>query len=260
MPRASHFGILTSFVLLTITGGCEWSENDPGNSRVSGLSGAGAQAVVGEGAADPFNQGSDHRTRPDQLAAPGRTVSWVERVEQEAEEAPAEPERDLSAELHRAMGDPSRCAPTGAELPASFAVNVNVYASVTGAVTRAQVSGPGLPVAMITCLRGRAEHVRFASPVPEAPRSISARLEVERQGPPPTKTVETIRVPVAAGYELQPGQDAIAGQAGTEIQAEPSVAIQPAPAVAPPPPSGVPISPSLMGTPISGPAGRPIGQ
>ena len=251
---------LALLVLSVVGVGCEWSDNSPGSDRAAGLHGAaGAQAAAGETPSDPFQQGAERRARPELMEGPDRTVTWTQRVgEQVAEEEQAEPERDLSAELHQAMGDPSRCAPAGAELPSSFAVNVNVNVSLTGTVTRSQVSGPGLPAAMITCLRGRAESVRFASPVPDAP--IRARLEVERQGPPPTKTVETVRVPVAAGFELQRGQDTIAGQGGTEIQAQPSIAIQAAPSVPPPAPSGTPISPSVMGVPISGPSGRPIGQ
>jgi len=97
-----------------------------------------------------------------------------------------ETRRDLSAELRAAMGDPSSCIPAGAsDLPSAGVVSVDAHVSVTGIVTRASASAPGFPAAMSACLTTRAQHLHLRGPIVDAPRQVSARIEIRAAAPAP---------------------------------------------------------------------------
>jgi len=130
-----------------------------------------------------------HRPAPDLRERPsGRDNPGPLRVT-ETRELPSmneQPRRDLSAELRTALGDPSSCIPAGAaNLPQHATLSVTAYVSITGMVTRATASAPGFPAQTATCMARRAESVHLRGPVPDAPRAVSASLELRALPPPP---------------------------------------------------------------------------
>jgi hypothetical protein len=50
--------------------------------------------------------------------------------------------------------------------------------SVTGIITRASARAPGFPPEMATCLARRAEALHLAGPIPDAPTTVQASLEI----------------------------------------------------------------------------------
>lgn len=92
---------------------------------------------------------------------------------------PAAPdEAALSDALRRAFGTPTACIgeASRARLAGSFTVRVQVVVTSSGRVTRASVSGSQLAEEDLECLRRRAEALRIAVPVPDAPRSIAVSI------------------------------------------------------------------------------------
>lgn len=120
-----------------------------------------------------------------------RVLQREERVERPAEPgaAAAPAERDLSAELAAAFGDPSSCIPREAlaDLPDTLRADVEVYVTANGVVSRASASGPGFPPSASPCLVARARAVRLRAPIDGAPRAIRASVTINRPPAPPAQ-------------------------------------------------------------------------
>ena len=108
-------------------------------------------------------------------------------------EEPA-PQRDYPAELRRAVGDVTACIPRGTPATARRSFRLQAVVTTNGVVTRAYVTAPGLPAEAAECVRRRVEAARFPAPIPDAPRTITASVEVEPI-PQPTKTGEGAPAP-----------------------------------------------------------------
>jgi hypothetical protein len=96
--------------------------------------------------------------------------------------------RDLSAELRASLTGLQTCLSgvTG-RLPESTGVQVTVYVTGNGVVSRASVGASGWPDDARRCARIQAERVRFRAPVPDAPRSVAATVTVHA---PPSQARE----------------------------------------------------------------------
>jgi hypothetical protein len=103
---------------------------------------------------------------------------------------PAQPVRDLSAELRAQAGDVSSCIPV-AEVAGRAQLTVELEATVVenGAISRLGVRGAGLSPEAIACVRARLERARLPGPVPNAPQSVQTRIVLDRQ-PVPAATPE----------------------------------------------------------------------
>jgi hypothetical protein len=99
--------------------------------------------------------------------------------------APAQPVRDLSAELRAQAGDVSSCIPV-AEVAGRAQLTVELDATVieSGAISRLAVRGAGLSPEAIACIRARLERARLPGSIPDAPRSVQARIVLDRQPVP----------------------------------------------------------------------------
>lgn len=190
--------------------------------------------------------------QPAETAAPrdrrspfGSPTTMEPTMEPATEMAAEAPERDYAAELRTLAGNPSSCGELG---PATSDITIRLTATVTsqGVVTRGSASGP-VPAEVQECLQRRIERGRFRAPVEDAPRHVSATLELEVAEAPSTTTVDTTPMFEPVGV---PGMD-IRGPAGMEIQGPSGMAIGG--------PSGVEIG-GPEGTPIQGPSGTPIGS
>jgi hypothetical protein len=146
-----------------------------------GLRGAGAPAASAAPQVAPGPRAAEDHAAPrwDRAAerAPESSVAPApSNVAPVADEASA-PERDLDAELRQGLGDPLGCLSNVAALPSRIRMTFSAVVSLSGRVTRVEVTAPGLPDADLDCLRRRALAVRFREPVEEAPRAASATLE-----------------------------------------------------------------------------------
>lgn len=218
-------------VLLLLTIGCGEDREPPPR----GVRGVGSAAPAPAAATEP------PRRRRQPLAP---SVMEPAPAEMTAEMAPEAPERDYAAELRRIAGDPQSCGELG---PATSDITIRLSATVTsqGVVTRGSASGP-VPAAVQTCLKQRIERGRFRAPVEDAPRRVSAQIELEVAEAPSTTTVDNTPMFEPVGV---PGM-AIDGPSGMAIQGPGGTAIGG--------PSGVEIG-GPEGTPIQGPSGTPIG-
>jgi hypothetical protein len=108
------------------------------------------------------------------------------------EELPAEPEpveqpaptRDLAAELNALVGDPRPCLAAAADGPPGR-VTITVTASVSsaGVIIRATATG-GLPREALACVEERVKRGRMRGPVPDAPRTVSTTVALDRVARP----------------------------------------------------------------------------
>ncbi|MFM2421287.1 MAG: hypothetical protein RL385_6010 [Pseudomonadota bacterium] len=103
---------------------------------------------------------------------------------------PAQPERDLSAELATLLNPHGTCLDFAAVARSGGAIKVSAQAMVlpSGSISRATVTAPGQPGTTLACLESRLRAARLAGPIPGAPRSISASIALEvaaAPAPPP---------------------------------------------------------------------------
>ncbi len=89
--------------------------------------------------------------------------------------------QELSAALARAFGTPASCISdaTREHLDERLGVQVSVTVTRSGIVTRASVTSSPLSRDDIECMERHAEGLRFASDVPDAPRTITTTVEYE---------------------------------------------------------------------------------
>lgn len=190
--RSKRLAWLLAFPLLVA---CDWvtevdTEHDP--------RGFESEAPAAQGEAAPSDSQEPSLFEPPSSAG-GRPLpsQYQPPPEDEAEEEavaggeaespgqePREPERDLSSELRDLVGNPASCLRDLDPSVTDVTLTVRASTSVTGIVTRSSVSGAGLGEDARECLRRRVEGKRFRSPVPGAPRDVTAELTLRRDPPP----------------------------------------------------------------------------
>jgi hypothetical protein len=94
-----------------------------------------------------------------------------------------EDDRDYRAELLSAIGSPAGCLKSrvGPDAPSEILISVEASVVETGVVTRAYASSSQLDDDELECVKGRLQALRLRAPIPNAPRSISATLELKLQ-------------------------------------------------------------------------------
>src|SRR5690606_12762959 len=101
-----------------------------------------------------------------------------------------ERERDLNAELTLALSGMSACLAGVTDAPARTRLDVRARVMPNGAVGQVTVSAPGWPAEALRCFESVASNARLGAPVPDAPRTVSASIVVERIASASTTTVE----------------------------------------------------------------------
>jgi hypothetical protein len=106
---------------------------------------------------------------------PGEVVSVTPIEGEEDEEA----ELDLAVRVRNAYGYPAECLGPDAvaEGITELSIRLTVTMTATGTVTRASVYAPVSGEAL-ACLQRRAERVRVAGPIPEAPQTVSTSIQM----------------------------------------------------------------------------------
>jgi len=101
-------------------------------------------------------------------------------------EKKAPDERDYAAELLAAIGSPVQCLRTrvGPDVPSAIAISLEATVVETGIVTRNQVTSAQLDASEIKCVATRLAALRLRAPIPDAPRTVRATLELNQQAPP----------------------------------------------------------------------------
>jgi hypothetical protein len=94
-------------------------------------------------------------------------------------------ERDLNAELLAAVGTPIDCLKprTGESAPTSLRIQIDATVVETGLVTRAYAHSSQLDAEELQCMTKRASALRLRAPIDQAPRSLSATLELTAKTP-----------------------------------------------------------------------------
>lgn len=196
MPTRSRdaiWAIVASILMLLEVTGCR------GRARVNENRGAGPGTDIAPAAAPPSGLARD-RGRGEGAGAdtPGELIT-IRELEGEPE---PEPELDLGLRVKNAYGYPAECLGPEAipEGVTQFSIRLSVTLTSTGTVTRASVSAPVSADAR-TCLQRRADRLRVAGPIPDAPRTVSTSIDVQA-----VARVATAGAPEAPpDYELPPG-------------------------------------------------------
>ena len=94
-------------------------------------------------------------------------------------------ERDYGAELLAAIGSPVQCLKTriGPDAPSAIAISLEATVVETGIVTRNQATSAQLDESEIKCVQARLAGLRLRAPIPDAPRTVRATLELNQQAP-----------------------------------------------------------------------------
>ena len=108
-------------------------------------------------------------------------------------------------------GDPRSCGSLG-EATAPIDLRLSATTTSQGVVTRSSVSG-NVPPAVRACLEQRIGRARFAAPVDDPPRSVSAELRLVPSEPPSSATAEATEGPPPRGVPGSP----IEGGSATSI-------------------------------------------
>lgn len=172
-------------LVLGLLVGCEDQRPPPPGRGAAGAEPRGTAQGAAQ-PADPSHAPGKRRRAP--TASPRAGGPSRVRAEPRSARPPApgdetndEPARDLGAELHAAIGDPTPCLPSDQEaLPSRLTIAVQAHLSLTGVVTRAEVRVPELSDAARRCIRDRVQDVRLPGPIPDAPRSVRTTLTLER--------------------------------------------------------------------------------
>ena len=117
-----------------------------------------------------------------ELAAPAAPAPEPAPAEEPAAAQPEKPVRNLSTELETMLGNPTSClAPrAAAEAPSRVDISLSVQVMPSGAVSRGEVSAPGLTLEERDCLRTRLEALHFAQPIENAPFTVKGSIRLDR--------------------------------------------------------------------------------
>lgn len=123
--------------------------------------------------------------RPEMVHVEPRPLTVTEAVAGPPAVAPTP--RNFEGELRAVAGDVPSCVPAAelAALPARVEVELDAVVTGSGVVSSIAARSGQLSPAAIECLRARVSAARLAAPVADAPRSITARLVLERAAPRP---------------------------------------------------------------------------
>lgn len=91
--------------------------------------------------------------------------------------------RDFAGELRASVGEIAGCVGEEeiAALPERVEIDLEAVVTGSGVVSRDDVRSAALPESALRCLRARLDAARFAAPVPDAPRRITARIVLDRR-------------------------------------------------------------------------------
>jgi len=163
---------------------------------------------------------------------------------------PAEPPRDLAAELSAAIGSPSDCLrdyrPAGAT---TIRVNLSAVVRASGMVIEPSASGGGLSANDLRCVEQMAGDVTLSPLSGAASERVTTVVNIDYQPPRveeydvgvPTPKLEDVVQPLPKKKPIPPSGKPIEGPAPDRIEG----------------PSGVPIE-GPSGVPIEGPKPKPI--
>jgi hypothetical protein len=134
----------------------------------------------------------DIRLEPGLMAPAGGEPAIRAEPEAPREQPTMEPPPpDRAAELRALVGDPSSCIGRLEDPPAELSIQVAATVSTSGVVTRYEVSNSRLSDEAIECIGNRLANARFAAPVEDAPRTITATVTVRGQAPETAMTEMT---------------------------------------------------------------------
>jgi hypothetical protein len=142
-------------------------------------------------------RGPRHRAPTQEVAAPDKVPEpqpWDPfagtqvKPEQQLKKPVAEEERDYGAELLAAIGSPVNCLEprTGKEAPTDIQIALQANVVESGVVTRGYARSSQLRDDELECVQARLSSLRLRGPIPGAPRTVSATLEL-KQGPSAAK-------------------------------------------------------------------------
>ena len=225
--------------------------SDPDPQSVSSRRGIKQKRVGSQMASMRIKKDQNEGRYDDSYGWPEREGQSVERADEKDEK---KEDRDLGAELRRAVGNPSSCLKEFSSVtPTQISIHVSAVVNGVGRVNRSSVSSGRLSRAELACVEARVNRSSIRPPDSQEAENVSTTISMSYT--PPKKVEKKISqkapaqrpgvVPIDQGEYLQAKQD------GTPISG--------APFVPPPKPSGQKIS-GPSGTKIKGPAGTPIGQ
>ena len=101
--------------------------------------------------------------------------------------------RDYAGELIAKAGDVSGCVPPAetTALPPRVELDLRAVVTESGVVTRSEVQSAGLSEGALRCVRARVDAARFAAPVADAPRQVTAHVVLDRRPTPGTPAAPT---------------------------------------------------------------------
>lgn len=201
---------------------------------------------TGGAAAEPDAKGTIRNLGEVAVAEPADAV--VEEPVQTAK--PAEPARDLAAEVSAAVGSPAECMrdykPASAK---AIRVSISAVVRPTGMVIEPSASGGGLSANDLRCIEQRVGDVILSPLSGTASERVSTFVTIEYEPPEveeydvgaPTPKLENVVQPLPKKEPIAPSGKPIEGPAADPIDG----------------PSGVPIE-GPKGVPIEGPRPKPI--
>jgi len=143
-----------------------------------------------------FQGGTDKPTNDTPAAAPAQPQPQPVFPQQQQQAEPTKPkpeappeqkpeERDLNAELLAAVGSPVDCLKPrqGDSAPTALRIQIDATVVETGLVTRAYVHASDLDAEELQCMTKRVSALRLRAPIDQAPRSLSATLELTAKTP-----------------------------------------------------------------------------
>ncbi len=175
----SAVGVLVGLVVGTL--GCR------GGVEVNEERGAGHVPTTVTPAA-PAPSGRIRHSAPSPRTPAEETVTVVETpIEAEA------PEIDLELRVRNAYGYPADCLGPRAvpEGVTQFVIRLSVSLTPTGTVTRATATAPAVSATAQSCLQARADRMRVAGPIPDAPRTVTTQLEMRAVAPQAARDPQT---------------------------------------------------------------------
>lgn len=93
---------------------------------------------------------------------------------------PPPPPRDLSAELAAAVGDPSGCLANLPQTARTASVSISAVVFEDGVVSSVHATVSPGDEASNRCVQRQAESAHLRGEVPDAPRPVTARIDVRR--------------------------------------------------------------------------------
>ena len=192
LARRSRGAVLCAAFLVLCACGDDAPAAAAGRGRGPHGAGAGAVATaevsptppaapVGATSRSRRSTSAAHAPTPPRVGAgPGTAVAPAAPREGERDDEPAEAERDLSADLHAAIGAIEHCIDleTARRLDGALHVSVTAQLMPSGRISRASANAAGLSRAQNACIEGVVERASIRGPVEGAPRAVSTIIEL----------------------------------------------------------------------------------